>query len=185
MIIQGNDPSRNPSFSLKNRLLRQLWNTVYIFLFRFSPRPFHLWRSILLKLFGATLGKNVHIYPGVKIWAPWQLVVGDNVGIADGVTIYNMNTIKIGSFSVISQGAHLCGGSHDYNSSNFQLYAKPITLGEHVWICAEAFICLGVTIPDGVVVGARSLVTKNITEPWTVHAGHPSKRIGQRTRNEQ
>ncbi|WP_237719152.1 putative colanic acid biosynthesis acetyltransferase [Pseudomonas psychrophila] len=164
---------------------RQLWNWVYLFFFKISPRPFHIWRATILKLFGAKLGKGVHVYPGAKIWAPWNLEVGDHVGIADGVTIYNMDLIRIGSYSVISQGAHLCGGSHDYNSSNFQLYAKPIVLGEHVWICAEAFVSLGVSIPDGVVIGARSLVIKSIADPWTVYAGHPAKQISQRTRNKR
>ncbi len=183
MIIKNNNPYTSASFSLSNRVRRQIWNYTWLMLFRPSPRPLHKWRAFLLKIFGAHIGKNVHVYPATRIWAPWNLVLGDHVGIADGVTIYNMDTISIGSYSVISQGAHLCGGSHDYNSPNFQLYAKPITLGEHVWICAEAFVSLGVNIPDGVVVGARSLVTKSILEPWTVCAGHPAKQIGQRTRN--
>ena len=183
MIIKGNDPYTSASFSLSHRVRRQVWTIICLLLFKPSPRPLHAWRASLLRIFGAKIGKGVHIYPGAKIWAPWNLVVDDYVGIADGVTIYNMDIIRIGGYSVISQGAHLCGGSHDYNSPNFQLYAKPITLGEHVWICAEAFVSLGVNIPDGVVVGARSLVTKSIQEPWTVCAGHPAKQIGQRTRN--
>lgn len=185
MIIKGNNPYTSASFSLTHRLKRLTWNIVDILFFKTSPRPLHVWRSILLRLFGAKIGKGAHIYPGAKIWAPWNLIVADYVGIADGVTIYNMDKIHIGSYSVISQGAHLCGGSHDYNSSNFQLYAKPIILGQHVWICAEAFVSLGTNIPDGVVIGARSLVTKSIHEPWTVYAGHPAKLIGQRTRSEQ
>lgn len=185
MIIQNSDSYRKPSFSFTNRIRRFIWNTLYLVLFRISPRPCHAWRATILKLFGAKLGKGVHVYPGAKIWAPWNLEVGDHVGIADGVTIYNMDLIRIGSYSVISQGAHLCGGSHDYNSSNFQLYAKPIVLGEHVWVCAEAFVSLGVSIPDGVVIGARSLVIKSISDPWTVYAGHPAQRISQRTRNER
>lgn len=184
MIIKDNDPYTSASFSLTHRVRRQIWNIICLLLFKPSPRPLHAWRAVLLRIFGAKIGKGVHIYPGAKIWAPWNLVVDDYVGIADGVTIYNMDIIRIGAYSVISQGAHLCGGSHDYNSSNFQLYAKPITLGEHVWICAEAFVSLGVNIPDGVVVGARSLVTKSILKPWTVCAGHPAKQIGQRTRSE-
>lgn len=184
MIIKDNDPYTAASFSFSNRARRQLWNCAWFFLFRPSPRPLHKWRAFLLKLFGARLGTNVHVYPATKIWAPWNLILGNHVGIADGVTIYNMDIIKIGCYSVISQGAHLCGGSHDYNSPNFQLYAKPIILGEHVWVCAEAFVSLGVTIPDGVVIGARSLVTRSIMEPWTVHAGHPAKQIGQRKRRE-
>lgn len=183
MIIQNSDSYRKPSFSLTNRLRRLIWNICYLIFFRTSPRPFHAWRASLLKMFGAKLGKGVHIYPGAKIWAPWNLELGNHVGIADGAIIYNMDLIQIGNYSVISQGAHLCGGSHDYNSSNFQLYAKPIVLGEHVWICAEAFVSLGVRIPDGVVLGARALLTKSIDESWTVHAGHPAKQIGQRTRS--
>lgn len=183
MIIKGNIPYTSASFSLIHRARRQIWNIVCLLLFKPSPRPLHAWRSALLRSFGAEIGKGVHVYPGAKIWAPWNLIVADHVAIADGVTIYNMDQIRIGSYSIISQGAHLCGGSHDYNSANFQLYAKPITLGEHVWICAEAFVSLGVDIPDGVVVGARSLVTKSILEPWTVCAGHPAKQIGLRTRN--
>lgn len=94
-----------------------------------------------------------------------------------------MDRIEIGDYSVVSQGTHLCGGSHDYNSPNFQLYAKPIVIGAHAWICAEAFVSLGVEVAEGVVVGARSVVTKSITEPWTVHAGHPAHKIGARSRN--
>jgi putative colanic acid biosynthesis acetyltransferase WcaF len=183
MIIKDNDPYTSASFSLNHRIRRQIWNIICLLLFKPSPRPLHAWRSVLLRIFGAKIGKGVHIYPGAKIWAPWNLVVDDYVGIADGATIYNMDIIRIGAYSVISQGAHLCGGSHDYNSPNFQLYAKPINLGEHVWICAEAFVSLGVNIPDGVVVGARSLVTKSILKPWTVCAGHPAKQIGQRARS--
>lgn len=185
MILQGNDPYRAASFSLGHRLRRLLWNLVHGALFRTSPRPFHGWRAFLLRLFGARLGKGVHVYPGVTIWAPWNLELGDHVGIGDGVTLYNMGLIRIGRYSVISQGAHLCGGSHDYNSRNFQLFAKPIVLGEHVWVCAEAFVGLGVSIADGVVVGARSLVVKDIAQPWTVYAGHPARLISARTQHPQ
>jgi len=53
VILQGNDPHRSASFSLGHRLRRQLWNMVYVVLFRTSPRPFHAWRAFLLRLFGA------------------------------------------------------------------------------------------------------------------------------------
>lgn len=183
MIIQGNNPYRDPSFSLSHRMRRQLWNIVWLVLFRTSPRPLHAWRAFLLRLFGARLGRGVHIYPGARIWAPWNLELGDAVGVADGVMLYCMDTIRVGAYSVISQGAHLCGGSHDYNSENFQLYAKPIVIGAHAWICAEAFISLDVKVAEGVVIGARSVVTKSIDEAWTVHAGHPAKKIGVRERS--
>jgi putative colanic acid biosynthesis acetyltransferase WcaF len=182
VIIQGNDPFRGASFSLLDRLRRQLWNIVHALLFRWSPRPFHGWRALLLRLFGARMGRGCHVYPGVRIWAPWNLVLGDHVGIADGVTLYSMATITIGSYAVVSQGAHLCCGTHDYNSSNFQLIAKPIAIGAQAWICAEAFVHPGVTIPDGCVVGARSVVTKPLPNAWHVYAGNPCHQVAARSR---
>jgi putative colanic acid biosynthesis acetyltransferase WcaF len=174
MIIQGNDPYTQPSFSLQNRIMRAVWGVVWLVLFRTSPRPLHVWRRFLLRLFGANLGMHVNVYPTVKMWAPWALSIGDYVGVADGVKIYNMAPIVIGNHCVISQGAHLCGGSHDIDSANFQLIAKPITLESYVWVCAEAFVGPGVHLAEGCVLGARAVVVKSIVEPWTVWAGNPA-----------
>lgn len=180
MLIQGNDPFRDPSFSLRHRIKRQLWNFIYIFLFRFSPRPFHAWRSMLLRIFGATIGKGCHVYPSAKIWAPWNLTFGNYVGVGDGAILYCMDQINIDDYAVISQGAHLCGGTHDYNSENFQLVVKSIRIGKDVWVCAEAFIHPGVEIPEGAVIGARTVVNKTPQLSWSVYAGNPSRIVGLR-----
>jgi putative colanic acid biosynthesis acetyltransferase WcaF len=183
MILQGNDPYRGPSFTLGHRLRRLAWNIVYALFFRCSPRPLHFWRAFLLRVFGARLGQGCHVYPSAKVWAPWNLEFGNYVGVADGVTLYSMNRISIGDFAVVSQGAHLCGGTHDYNSPNFQLVSKPISIGAHAWVCAEAFVHPGVVVPDGAVVGARSVVTRSLPDAWAVYAGHPCKQVGLRQRS--
>jgi putative colanic acid biosynthesis acetyltransferase WcaF len=185
MIIQGNNPFTQPSFSLYNRTLRGLWGIIWLLLFRPSPRPFHAWRRLLLRLFGAKLGKNVNVYPNVKIWAPWQLVVGNQVAIANGVTLYNMAPIIISDNCIVSQSAHLCTGSHDIDSPNLQLIAKPIVLEKNVWVCAEAFVGLGVNIAEGCVLGARAVVVKSIAEPWSVWAGNPAVMKKMRNKREQ
>jgi putative colanic acid biosynthesis acetyltransferase WcaF len=181
MILQGNDPYREPSFSAGHRLRRACWNAVWLLLFLPSPRPLHAWRAWLLRRFGATLGEGCHVYPGVKVWAPWNLTLGDFVGVADGATLYDVDRIEIGEYAVISQGAFLCGGTHDYNSLNFQLLARPIRIEPYAWVCAEAFVHPGVTVPEGAVVGARSVVTRSPDEPWTVYAGNPCRKVGLRT----
>lgn len=181
MLIAKEDPSIGPSFSLQNRVMRQLWNWTWLLLFRPSPRPLHAWRNWLLRAFGARIGQHVHIYPAVKIWAPWQLTIEDYVGVADGVTLYNIERIHLGERCVVSQGSHLCTGSHDYNSRNFQLIAAPIVLEPSVWICAEAFISPGVTLPMGAVIAPRTVVTKSLGTPWSVYAGVPARLIGKRT----
>ena len=182
MMIEGNDPYRGPSFSLQHRLKRQLWNVVCALLFRTSPRPFHAWRALLLRAFGATLGTGCHVYPSVKVWAPWNLHLGNFVGVGDGARLYCMDKIEIGDYAVISQGAHLCGGTHDYNSANFQLVIKPIVIGAYAWICADAFIHAGVSISDGAVVGARAVVTRSLVEPWAVYSGNPCKQVNIRNK---
>ncbi|WMJ73272.1 putative colanic acid biosynthesis acetyltransferase [Cytophagaceae bacterium ABcell3] len=168
-----------PSFSLKNRLMRVVWGIVYILFFRFSPRPLHAWRAFLLSLFGAKVGKGVHVYPGVNIWAPWNLELGDHCGIASDTTLYSQGKISIGAYAVISQGAHLCAGTHDYNQPGFPLVTKPIHIGAHAWIAAEAFVHPGVTVGEGCVVGARSVVTKDMPE-WMVCAGFACKPLKER-----
>ncbi|MBC8053457.1 MAG: colanic acid biosynthesis acetyltransferase WcaF [Sphingobacteriaceae bacterium] len=177
--MHNTDTFTGPSFSLKNRLARVLWGVVSFVLFKPSPKPFHSWRSFLLRCFGAKVNRGVHVYPGVKIWAPWNLELDDECGIANGAIIYNQGKITVGKRAVISQGAHLCSGTHDYTKKGFPLMTRPIHIGDHAWVAAEAFIHPGVTIAEGCVVGARSVVTKDMPA-WMVCSGHPCKPIKDR-----
>jgi putative colanic acid biosynthesis acetyltransferase WcaF len=130
-------------------------------------------------MFGAKIGKGVHVYPRVKVWAPWNLIIGDESGIANGVNLYNQGKITIGNRTVISQGSHLVAGTHDYTHPNFPLITKPINVGNHVWIATESFIHPGVTIGNGCVIGARSVVIKDMPA-WMVCSGYPCIPIKKR-----
>jgi putative colanic acid biosynthesis acetyltransferase WcaF len=174
------DTHTGPSFPVSNRAARMIWNVVASLLFRPSPRPFHAWRSMLLRCFGAKVGRGVHVCPRVSIWAPWNLELDDQAGVADGVTLYSQGRITIGRRAVISQGVHLCAGTHDYTKSGFPLITAPIVIGAEAWVAAEAFISPGVTIGEGCVIGARAVVTKDMPA-WTVCAGHPCIPIKTRT----
>ncbi|MFT3735916.1 MAG: colanic acid biosynthesis acetyltransferase WcaF [Rhodocyclaceae bacterium] len=174
MTLQDNDPFTQASFSLGSRIRRGLWCLVEATLFRLSPRPLHVWRACLLRLFGAQLGKHVHVYPGATIWAPWNLQAGDFVGIADGVTLYNIAEIRIGSYCVVSQDAFLCTGSHDIDSKNFQLTSSPIVLEPYVWVCARAFVGPGVQLAEGCVLGAQGVLMYSVQQSWTVWSGNPA-----------
>lgn len=180
MIIDGADSYTSKSFSNKNRLMRLLWIIVWNIFFRFSFRPMYKWRNFLLKLFGAKIGKYVHINRTTRIWAPWNIYIGNYVGIGENVILYSMDLIKIYDYSVISQGAHLCCGSHNFNTKNFQLVAAPIIIKSRVWLCADSFVGPGVTIEEGSVIGARGVVTKSVITPWKVWAGVPVAQIGSR-----
>lgn len=164
------------SFSVANRLGRQVWALVWLVLFRPTPRPFHAWRRLLLRCFGAQIGPGVHIYAGARIWAPWKLVAGRGASIADGATVYNPSGVTLGEFAVISQEAYLCGATHDYRSWEFPLVSGPIVIGRHAWVAARAMVHMGVTIDDGCVIGAGSIVTRDMPA-WTVCAGNPCRPI--------
>jgi putative colanic acid biosynthesis acetyltransferase WcaF len=168
-----------PSFPISNRFYRLIWNITYLIFFRFSPKPLFKWRIFLLKIFGSKIGKNVRFYPFVQVWSPKNITVGDNSILANYVTLYSQGEIIIGSRSVISQGVHLCSGTHDYTRQNFPLITKSINVGNDVWIAAESFIHPGVKIANGAVIGARSVVIKDIQE-WSVNAGNPCVFIKKR-----
>lgn len=173
------DTFTGPSFSLQNRIARVAWTVIEILLFRFSPKPFHGWRRFVLRCFRAKVAEGVHVYPGVRIWAPWNLVLERECGIASGAILYSQGLITIGERAVISQGAHLCAGTHDYTRPGFPLVTLPIVIGNHSWIATEAFIHPGVITGEGSVIGARSVVTRDMP-PWMICVGNPCKPVKER-----
>ena len=169
-----------PSFSFLNRLRRYFWNFAWFVLCRWTPKPMHGWRAYILRLFGAKIGKSNFIYPDCKIWAPWFLETQDVVTIGPGVEIYNPGGVYLDHHSILSQGAYICGATHDYNTIDFTYIKKRIRIEAYVWICAKAVILPGVHCKEGSVLGAAS-VTSGSLEPWTVYAGNPAKVVKQRT----
>ena len=162
------------SFSLTHRLGRALWQLSWLLLARWTPRPLHAWRALVLRTWGARLGARCHVYPDAVIWAPWQLTMGDDACIGDAAEIYNVAPIALGARSVVSQKAFLCAGSHDHRRGDFPLTSAPITLGERAWVAARAIVLPGITIGAGAVVGAGSVVTRDVAAGCTV-AGNPAR----------
>ena len=115
----------------------------------------------------------------MKIWAPWNLELADFCGIGDNTILYSQGKIRIGKNTVISQGSHICTGTHNYESEGFELITKPITIGANVWIAAEAFVHPGVIIEDDCIIGARSVVMHNMPKGF-ICAGSPCKPIKKR-----
>jgi putative colanic acid biosynthesis acetyltransferase WcaF len=167
------------SFTFANRLERLCWHIVWSMLARWTPPNFSPWRIWLLKLFGAKVDKGAMIAADVKVWLPRNLHLGEYVSIGPGVNCYTMAPISMGPRTIVSQFAHLCAGSHDISDPDFQLIARPITIGADVWIAAEAFLAPGVHVGDGVVLAARGCAFTTL-EPWTVYRGNPAVAIRKR-----
>ena len=165
--------------TIKNKLARKVWLLFYSLFFRpFSGRFFSSWRNFVLRIFGAKIGQGSIVYASARVLAPWNLVVGKKTCIGPNVKFHIGKTI-IGSKVTISQGSYLCTGSHEIDSLNTPFVKKAIIIEDYVWVAAEVFVMMGVTIKEGAVVGARSSVFKDV-EPWTVVGGNPSKFLKKR-----
>lgn len=162
---------------------RVLWGLMSP-LFRWSPRPLFGWRRMLLRLFGAQIGRQVHIYPSARIYLPWNLIIGDQASIGEWALIYNLGLVKIGERATVSHRAHLCAGTHDYKDSTLPLLRLPIEIGAQAWVCADAFIGPNVRIGESAIVGAGSVVVKDISA-WQIVAGNPAKLIKMRNMKEE
>ena len=167
------------SHSLANKLLRVLWQVVYVLLFRPSPRIFHGWRRFLLRCFGAKVGRTVYLYPDVRVWAPWNLDLREYCALGHGVECYCVGKITIGRNATISQETVLCTASHDYSDMAFPLVTGDIHIGDHAWVASQVFVMPDVKIGEGTVVGVRSLVLHSLP-PWSIAVGSPCKVIGPR-----
>jgi putative colanic acid biosynthesis acetyltransferase WcaF len=176
------DPTLQASFSAWNRLARAAWALCWALLYRTSPRPFHAWRSMLLRIFGAKLGPDCHFYPKSKIWAPWNLVCEDRVTLGDDAELYNPARFYLASHCIVSQGAYICGASHEYNDVNFRLVSYPMKIGAYAWICARAIVHPRVNIGTGAILALGSLATGDL-EPFSIYAGNPAVKVKERLRS--
>lgn len=172
-------------FSALAKLRRLTWECVWLLAFRPTPRwALHGWRRFLLRCFGAHIGAGCRIDPSCRVWAPWHLSMGEYSVLGPGVDCYSMGPIRIGSKVAVSQRSCLCGGSHATDSLERPLTTGPIVIEDHAWVAAECFVHPHVTIHEGAVIGARSVVVKDMPA-WSICAGHPCRKIKDRVLKEQ
>jgi putative colanic acid biosynthesis acetyltransferase WcaF len=169
----------SPLPNLKIKILYGFWLFIsnYFFLTNIPfPSKFKI---LLLKVFGAKIGKKVVIKPYVKIKFPWNLHINDYVWLGENVWIDNLSLVSIGSNCCISQNSIILTGNHNYKKDTFDLMTSPITIEEEVWIGANCFISNGITIQKKSVILVSSTLTKS-TEPNSIYQGNPAIKIKNR-----
>lgn len=171
-------PEASP-WTFREKVGRALWMLVGRPIFRLSFHNWYGFRAWLLRMFGATVARGVAIRPTVNIEVPWMINIEDDATVGDYAILYSLGKIHIGKRSIISQYAHLCAGTHDYADHTFKLIRSPISIGDDVWVGADAFIGPGVHVDSLSVVGARSSVYKD-AGPRQVFVGNPAKPIKER-----
>lgn len=159
---------------------RFLWEMAHP-LFAWSPRPFWSWRRALLRLFGAKIGREVHVYPSVRITVPWNLTIEDQTAVGDRAVLYALGPITLAKQVTISQHAHLCAGTHDYRDPAMALLKFPISIGDGAWICADAFVGPGVRVGERAIVGARAVIMKDVAAD-AIMIGNPARLLRWRSK---
>jgi len=168
------DQYNNDSYKPGSTLKKTLWYFTNILFFKtLLPFP-SSFKVKLLKLFEAKVGNGIVMKPDVNIKYPWFLEIGDDCWIGEGVWIDNLAKVTIGNNVVLSQGAYLLTGSHDYTKESFDLMLGEIVLEDGVWIGAKATVCPGVTCRSHAVLAVGSIATKDL-EVSGVYQGNPAE----------
>lgn len=153
-----------------------LWFFLGDMLVRSRWLPWSSLKVFTLRIFGAKIGQEVRIKPGVRIKFPWRLQVGDYVWIGEKAWIDNLAMVTLESHVCLSQEVYLCTGNHDWSQSNFKLITGEIYIEEGSWIAARATVGPGVTIGKGAILSLGSVTGKSLA-PMTIHAGNPAQLI--------
>jgi len=162
-----------------NRLIRSLWFVVSLVFIQNKLNPFNSLKVILLRIFGAKIGRDVVVKPGVNIKYPWKLEVGNYVWIGEDVWIDNLDDVVIGNNVCISQGVMLLSGNHNYKKSTFDLIIGKIKIKDGVWIGAKSIVTQNVVCENHSVLTVNSVASSNL-DSYSVYTGNPAEKVRNR-----
>lgn len=151
-----------------------LWRSSWLLFCRWTPKFLNFWRLTILKFFGAQISGTPFVHSSARITIPWHLNIGHRACIGEFANIYSLGPIEIHEGATIAQETYLCTATHDFKDPNFQLLTSKIIVQKDAFIGVRALVMPGITIGEGAIVGAMSVVTKNIPSNETF-AGIPAK----------
>lgn len=161
-------------WSGSNRALRVLWEFCWIVFCVWTPKPLNEWRLFWLRVFDAKIDGKPFVHQRARVAIPWNMILHDRACLGDRANLYSLGEIEIGAGAIIAQEAYLSTGSHDFNHPARPLVTAKITVGEDAFVGARAFVLPGVKIGARSVIGACSVVTRDIPED-VIAAGNPCK----------
>ena len=161
-------------WSLGNRVVRLLWEFCWAIFCGWTPKPANAWRILWLRIFGATIYGKPFVHQRARIAIPWHLTLHDRALLGDRANAYSLGEIEIGARAVVAQEVYLSSGSHDFEHPAWPLVTAKITIGEGAFVAARTFVMPGVTIGARAIVGACSVVTKDVPAD-VIAAGNPCR----------
>lgn len=159
-----------------NKFAVWIFNKIICYSFFFKMRIF--W----LKTFGNRFGECVSIHRKVYFMDFGGLCFGSNITINYGCLLDNRLGIFIGDNVNISHNVKIYTMGHNIDDPYFSVSGGPVNIMNNVWIFPNSIIMPNVTLAEGTVVLPGSVVAKN-TEPYSVVAGVPAKKIRERKKD--
>jgi putative colanic acid biosynthesis acetyltransferase WcaF len=166
-------------WSLENRVLRLLWEFCWAIFCSWTPKPANAWRLMWLRIFGAKIDGKPFVHQRARIAIPWHLTLHHRALLGDRANAYTLGEIEIGARAIIAQEVYLSSGTHDFDHPALPLLTAKITVGEDAFVAARTFVMPGVTIGARAIIGACSVVTKDIPDN-VIAAGNPCKVLRSR-----
>ena len=145
--------------------------------------PSHIIRGFIYKSFGLKIGNNSYIYGKAEIRSPDQIRIGQNSIIGHNALLDGRGGLEIGNNVNLSSGVWIWTTEHDVHDSNFCSVPERVIIEDYSWVSCRTVILPGVVIGYGAVVCAGAVVTKSV-EPYSIVAGVPAKKIGEREKKE-
>lgn len=154
-----------------------------LIIFSISEIPSNHIRKCLYILFGVTIGKNVVFHFRTEIRNPYRLEIGDGCIIGDNAILDARSGLVLGKNVNLSSNVSIYSLQHDYRDPMFGCKEwGGVKIEDRVWLGCNVIVLPGVTIGEGAVCCAGSIVTKDV-EPYSVVAGIPAKKINERPKS--
>jgi acetyltransferase-like isoleucine patch superfamily enzyme len=145
--------------------------------------PSRTLRKAYLKIYLAKLGKHSGVQMGVKFLNGRKVSIDNNVVINWGCHIDGRKfAVEIGKNVSLGPEATILTLGHDPLSADFSDQGGAVKIEDYCWVAYRATILPGVTLAEGTVLGAGSVLTRD-TEPYGIYAGIPAKKVGERPRD--
>lgn len=144
-------------------------------------------RNKIMKQLFKNVGENVWIEPDFRCEFGKNITIGDNVYINFGCIILDCSEVTIGSHTLLGPNIGLYAANHSTDATeriNGGCYGKPIHIGNNVWLGGDVKVLQGVTIGDNTIIGAGSIVTKDIPDN-VIAVGNPCKVIRKITEEDK
>lgn len=177
-VHRQNSPYDSP-WTVGQRVKMLVWEYVWILLCSWTPKPANRWRVFWLKVFGAKIHGRPFVHQRARIQIPWNLTLQHKAALGDRANLYTLGAIEVGEHATVAQEAYICTGTHAFDKAAMNLITMPIKIGAYAFVGARVFVMPGISIGEYAVIGACSVVTKDMPSRM-ICAGQPCRPLKER-----